>query len=58
MVTGSDKEETQAFIAFGEDFAMKQDPKDLGWCHSDSGWWYSCPSEKYEFVNWDDDIPN
>ena len=23
-----------------------------------SGWWYSDPSEKYEFVNWDDDIPN
>ena len=23
-----------------------------------SGWWYTNPSEKYEFVNWDDDIPN
>ena len=24
-----------------------------------SGWWLSYyPSEKYEFVNWDDDIPN
>ena len=23
-----------------------------------SGWWYTYPSEKYEFVNWDDDIPN
>ena len=23
-----------------------------------SGWWLSHPSEKYEFVNWDDDIPN
>ena len=22
------------------------------------GWWYTYPSEKYEFVNWDDDIPN
>ena len=22
-----------------------------------SGWWYTYPSEKYEFVNWDDDIP-
>ena len=21
-------------------------------------WWYTYPSEKYEFVNWDDDIPN
>ena len=24
----------------------------------DSGWWYTYPSEKYEFVSWDDDIPN
>ena len=23
-----------------------------------SGWWLSHPSEKYEFVNWDDEIPN
>ena len=23
-----------------------------------AGWWYTYPSEKYEFVNWDDDIPN
>ena len=22
------------------------------------GWWYTYPSEKYEFVSWDDDIPN
>ena len=21
------------------------------------GWWYTNPSEKYEFVSWDDDIP-
>ena len=25
---------------------------------SESGWWLVYPSEKYEFVNWDDDIPN
>jgi hypothetical protein len=25
-----------------------------GW----TGWWYTYPSEKYEFVSWDDDIPN
>jgi hypothetical protein len=25
---------------------------------SSSGWWYTYPSEKYEFVSWDDDIPN
>ena len=24
----------------------------------ESGWWYTYPSEKYEFVTWDDDIPN
>jgi hypothetical protein len=23
-----------------------------------SGWWYTYPCEKYEFVTWDDDIPN
>jgi hypothetical protein len=33
------------------------------WTHEDSSkefsnWWYTYPSEKYEFVSWDDDIPN
>jgi hypothetical protein len=23
-----------------------------------SGWWYTYPSEKYEFVSWDDEIPS
>ena len=23
-----------------------------------SGWWYTYPSEKYEFVSWDDERPN
>ena len=23
-----------------------------------TGWWYTYPSEKYEFGSWDDDIPN
>ena len=23
-----------------------------------AGWWYTYPSEEYEFVSWDDDIPN
>jgi hypothetical protein len=23
-----------------------------------TGWWLTHPSEKYEFVSWDDDIPN
>jgi hypothetical protein len=22
-----------------------------------SGWWYTYPSEKYEFVSWDNEIP-
>ena len=22
------------------------------------GWWLGHPSEKYEFVNWDDELPN
>ena len=26
--------------------------------HLTIGWWYTYPSEKYEFVCWDDDIPN
>ena len=26
--------------------------------NSPSGWWLGHPSEKYEFVNWDDEIPN
>ena len=28
------------------------------WIIYEYGWWLSHPSEKYEFVNWDDDIPN
>ena len=24
------------------------------WIIYGSGWWYTYPSEKYEFVNWDD----
>ena len=24
------------------------------WMHIRSGWWYTYPSEKYEFVSWDD----
>jgi hypothetical protein len=23
-----------------------------------TGWWLTYPSEKYDFVSWDDDIPN
>ena len=28
------------------------------WANYVTGWWYTYPSEKYEFVSWDDDIPN
>jgi hypothetical protein len=26
--------------------------------NSYTGWWLTYPSEKYDFVSWDDDIPN
>jgi hypothetical protein len=26
--------------------------------NSIAGWWLTYPAEKYEFVSWDDDIPN
>ena len=25
--------------------------------NNSTGWWYTYPSEKYDFVSWDDDIP-
>ena len=28
------------------------------YAHHQSGWWLTYPSEKYEFVSWDDEIPN
>ena len=28
------------------------------WVITITGWWLSHPSEKYEFVSWDDDIAN
>jgi len=27
-------------------------------CNFLAGWWYTYPSEKNEFVSWDDEIPN
>ena len=27
-------------------------------CITQPGWWLTYPSEKYEFISWDDDIPN
>ena len=28
------------------------------WKRTSNGWWYTNPSEKIEFVSWDDEIPN
>jgi hypothetical protein len=28
------------------------------WLNYIPGWWYTYPSEKYEFGSWDDEIPN
>ena len=33
----------------------KKDPKNTKII---PGWWYTYPSEKHEFVSWDDEIPN
>ena len=30
----------------------------FAWLTKYTGWWLTYPSEKYEFVSWDDDIPN
>ena len=30
----------------------------LSFVISYSGWWLTYPSEKYDFVSWDDEIPN
>jgi hypothetical protein len=30
----------------------------LQWYTTDTGWWYTYPSEKYEFVSSEDEIPN
>jgi hypothetical protein len=30
----------------------------LDWFTEKTGWWHTYPSEKYDFVSWDDDIPN
>jgi len=35
-----------------------QGPKTLQAQNSAAGWWLTYPSEKYDFVSWDDDIPN
>jgi hypothetical protein len=33
-------------------YAKSGEPKDI--LHALSGWWLTYPSEKYEFVSWDD----
>ena len=41
-------------------FCRVTDPNRMFWKTPEqvTGWWYTYPSEKYEFVRWDDDIPN
>ena len=29
----------------------------MTWSEYLSGWWYTYPSEKYDFVSWDDETP-
>ena len=39
-------------------YVMIHGPSDSSWLYHIPGWWYTYPSEKYDFVSWDDDIPN
>ena len=37
----------------------RRNPPDEFWGHkSETGWWYTYPSEKYKFVSWDYETPN
>jgi len=36
----------------------KEEEEEEGKPRTPSGWWLTYPSEKYEFVSWDDEIPN
>ena len=38
--------------------AIQNGPSTVDSSYLPSGWWLTYPSEKYEFVNWDDEIPN
>ena len=40
------------FLTYHVYIARKKNTKHI------TGWWYTYPSEKYELVSWDDDIPN
>ena len=40
------------------DFAGSTPPVVLVEMVRSPGWWYTYPSESYEFVSWDDEIPN
>ena len=44
---------------FDDTVAGNLDSDETLWIlQSQTGWWYTYPSEKSELVNWDDDIPN
>ena len=49
---------TTAWIQRGNLWESNQQPTNMGLYWTISGWWYTHPSEKYEFVSWDDEIPN
>ena len=42
------------------DREQRQSNREKSWCITIlvTGWWYTYPSEEYEFVSWDDEIPN
>ena len=50
---------TNAAGEAGAAFVLKAIPKShLAKGNLIAGWWYTYSSEKYEFVNWDDEVPN
>ena len=42
----------------GPNYSTHICPIAVGLHHTLAGWWYTYTSEKYDFVSWDDDIPN
>ena len=45
-------------VVLGESLVGKYSYNFNNHTYNYTGWWLSHPSEKYELVNWDDDIPN
>ena len=60
---GCAKTRLKVGVTIGLDLILKKEWPDVRKNHSVlamclSGWWLGHPSEKYEFVNWDDEKPN